>query len=95
MAVGFISGHLPGDEEKGRLGLVGSLEFSCYTESGKIHPVAYCSNIPLEDRKSATVCGNCGSKLYVKDDNVDGKRRVTLVRCEKCNQDYPPPALPL
>lgn len=89
----FVTGYLPAEEDSGWRGLIGSLEFSCLTETGKVHAIAFVSNISLEERKAATVCGRCGSKLLIKDDNVAGKRVVTYVHCEKCNVDYPEPKL--
>lgn len=89
----FVSGMLEGDEDKGWLGLVGSLEFSCYTETGKKHPVAFCSNIPLEDRKAATVSRCCGEPVKVNDQNVGGKRVVISVQCPKCGMSPPQPAI--
>lgn len=85
----FVSGFLPGDEDSGWRGLVGSLEFSCYTKTGKIHSVAFISNVALSTRKQISICAKCGTTLNVKDENIDGKRRVTLVRCDQCDVDYP------
>lgn len=90
----FVSGFEPGDQESGWFGLVGSLIFSCYLEnSGNTHEVAKCSNLDLQQRIDASVCGNCGGKLDVKHDNVNGKRVILGTSCSQCKANRPSPAL--
>lgn len=91
----FVTGFKPGEEEGGWELLVGALEFSCVTESGQNHPIAFCSNLTLEDRKLATRCGNCRAVLSVNDVNLDGKRRIMGTKCTGCAAENPPPVMNL
>lgn len=81
----FVTGFSPGKKGKGWELLVGDLEFSCYTETGKRHMVAKCSNFPLEDRIDMSHCATCGSPLNVNHDNVKGKRVILGTTCTGCH----------
>lgn len=89
----FVTGAEQGEKDKGWERLIGNLEFSCYTENGKRHMVAKCSNMTLEERIDVTVCGQCGGALDVKHENVDGKRVVHGTTCKSCARENPIPAL--
>lgn len=77
----FVADGRPGEEGKGWELLIGDIGFACFTESGKIHLVARCSNLELEQRIEASVCKHCASTLQVNHDNVDGKRRILGTKC--------------
>lgn len=77
----FVADGRPGEEGKGWELLIGDIGFACYTEAGKIHLVARCSNLELDQRIDASVCRHCGWSLDVQHDNVDGKRRVLGTKC--------------
>jgi ATP-dependent DNA ligase len=89
----FVTGGERGEEGKGWELLIGNLEFSAHTETGKVWMVAKTSNLTLEQRIDATVCGQCGGALDVANENQDGKRVVTGTRCKTCNRNNPPPEL--
>lgn len=80
----FVTHSHPGDKDAGWHLLVGDIVFSSFTESGKLHEVAYCSNLTLEQRIEASRCGKCGGELLVQHDNVDGKRVVQGTTCKAC-----------
>jgi ATP-dependent DNA ligase len=90
----WVSGFQMGDEASGWRGLVGALEFSCHTETGKIHMVAVCSNLTLEDRKAISCCARCASEgsgekpLLIEVVNDDGHNRVTHATCPR-HGDFP------
>lgn len=89
----WVSGFQEGYEDQGWKGLIGALEFSCYTERGLLHMVAVCSNLTLEDRLAVSHCAKCAREnkvvpLDVTVINDDGKNRVTSVKC-KDHGDFP------
>jgi ATP-dependent DNA ligase len=52
----FVTGFLRGEPDTAWKNLVGALEFSVIDEkSGKLHPIAMCSNLTLENRQKITV----------------------------------------
>jgi len=89
----FVVGGEPGDEDAGWKLLIGNLNMSCITETGKVHMVARVSNLTLEDRIDASVCGKCAGKLSVRHENVAGKRKVLGTSCLSCGAVDPVPAL--
>lgn len=89
----FVSGGNPGEAGKGWERLIGDIEFSAYTETGKIHMVAKPSNLELSARIEATVCGNCGGALDVSHENQGGKRVILGTKCTQCSRINPLPVL--
>lgn len=83
----FVTGFQEGYEDQGWRGLIGALEFSCFTESGAKHMVAVCANLSLEERLSVSHCAKChnlglGSTLLrVSVINDAGHNRVTNIEC--------------
>jgi len=80
----FVTGFSQGKKGKGWELLIGDIEFSCFTELGKVHMVAKCSNLTLEKRIEASICRECSCILDVRHDNIDGKRTILGTSCTGC-----------
>lgn len=85
----FVTGANPGKKDKGWQLLIGDLEFSAFTETGKRHMVAKCANMPLEERIEASMCAKCGGEQDVSHDNVGGKRVILGTKCKSCGAENP------
>lgn len=82
----FVTGANPGKKDKGWELLIGDLEFSAYTESGKIHMVAKCSNMTIDERIKCSVCVHCGIPLKVDHGNISGKHVICSTFCTGCGR---------